>query len=201
MQDKYVITVSREFGSLGRLIAEKTAAALEIEYYDRDLVEFAAREMNVDADAVGVHDEKIYSRFEKMVYPMGADSSPVDQERLFEIQKSIILDLAANKSPCIIVGRCSDYILRDMPNIMNVFIYSSYDKRIENCINEFRMTFKEAEKMIAKVDKARNTYHRFYTDHSLSDRTGKDLLIDSGIFGVDGSVQIIKKAVECRFGK
>ncbi|MGN0182684.1 MAG: AAA family ATPase [Candidatus Ornithomonoglobus sp.] len=201
MAEKYVITVSREFGSLGRLVAEKAAEALGIEYYDRDLVEMTARELKVDADVVDVHDEKKYSRFEKMIYPMGANSSPVDQEHLYEVQKNIIIDLAMNKRPCIIVGRCADYILKDMPNVINVFIYSSYEKRLENCINEFNMSFKEAQRMIAKVDKARNAYHRFYTDQSLSNRDGKDLMIDSGVYGVDGAVEIIKKAVECRFGK
>ena len=201
MDRNYVITVSREFGSLGRLIAEKAAGALGIEYYDRDLVEMAARELKVDADAVGVHDEKMYSRFERMVYPLGATSSQVDQEKLFEIQKSIILDLAENKTPCIIVGRCADHILRDRPNVINVFIYSAYEKRIENCINEFNMTFKEVQRMIARVDKARNSYHRFYTDHNLASHTDKDLMIDSGVFGVDGAVELIKTAVKCRFGE
>lgn len=201
MGQKYVITVSREFGSLGRLIAEKAADALGIEYYDRDLVEMAARELKVDADAVGVHDEKIYSKFERMVYPLGANSSPIDQERLFDIQKSIILDLAENKTPCIIVGRCADYILRERSNVINVFIYSAYEKRIENCINEFNMSFKEAQRMITRVDKARNAYHRFYTDHNLASHSGKDLMIDSGVYGVDGAVEIIKTAVKCRFCK
>lgn len=199
MSQKYVITVSREFGSLGRLIAEKAAGSLGIEYYDRDLVEMAARELKVDADAVGVHDEKMYSRFERMVYPLGATSSQIDQEKLFDIQKSIILDLSENKTPCIIVGRCADHILRERPNVINVFIYSAYEKRIENCINEFNMTFREAQRMIARVDRARNAYHRFYTDHNLASHSDKDLMIDSGVFGVDGAVELIKTAVKCRF--
>ncbi len=201
MGQKYVITVSREFGSLGRLIAEKAAGVLGIEYYDRDLVEMAARELQVEADEVGVHDEKIYSRFERMVYPLGATSSSVDQEKLFDIQKSIILDLAENKTPCIIVGRCADYILRERTNVINVFIYSSYEKRIENCINEFKMSLKEAQQMISKVDKARNAYHRFYTDQNLASTVNKDLMIDSGVYGVEGAVELIKTAVKCRFGE
>ncbi|MDY2628255.1 MAG: cytidylate kinase-like family protein [Lachnospiraceae bacterium] len=201
MEDKkYVITVAREFGSLGRPIAQKAAQVLGIEYYDRDLVEMSAAAMKVDADGLSLHDEQRYGRFERMIYPMGASYNPVDQKRLFEVQKSIILDLAANKRPCIIVGRCADYILENKDNTLHVFIYSSYEKRLENCINEFHMGIREAKKMIAKIDKARSSYYSFYTDRDFNTLQGRDLMIDSGVYGVDGAVALIKTAVEQKFG-
>lgn len=197
---KYIITVSREFGSLGRPIAEEAAKRLGIEYYDRDIVEMTSTSMNVDTDTIDFHDEARYGRFERMAYPLGAGNNPVDQEQLYEIQKSIILDLANNKSPCLIVGRCSDYILRDYDNAMHVFIYAAYENRLATCISDFNMTSKEAKKKITAVDRARSSYYQFHTGLPFDTRQGRDLLLDSGFYGVEGSVELLVTAAKVHFG-
>ena len=198
--EKFVITVSRQFGSLGRPIAEEAARQLGIDFYDRDIVEMTASAANVDADQLEMHDEERYSRLERMAYPLGTTKNPIDQEALFEIQKSIILDIAENRKPCIIVGRCSDYILKDYENALHVFIYASYEKRLENCITEFKMSMREAKRMIGMVDKARSSYYAFHTDRQFDARDGRELMIDSGVFGVKGSVELIKTAIKQKFG-
>lgn len=202
MSDKnYIVTIAREFGSMGRPIARLVAEELGIEYYDRDLVEFAANAMNVAAEDVACYDEHMNGRFNKMIYPFGGTVTPIHQNRLFEVQKSIILDIDKNKRPCIIVGRCADDILKNHPNILRVFIYAPYEVRKANCISEFKMEENEAVKMIEKIDKGRSTYYKYYTNQEFANKENRDLLINSGILGIKGSVDVIKAAIISKFGE
>lgn len=197
----YVITIAREFGSLGRPIAKRLAEELGIEYYDRDLVEFAAQAMNVHVDEIANYDDHMpTSRFKKMMYPFGGNTTPILQDQLFEMQKSLILEMAKNKRPCVIVGRCSDEILTgECENLLKVFIYAPYEVRKENCVSEFKMKKAEAEKMIDRVDRARSIYYKYYTGKEFNNPENRDLMINSSILGVEGAVSVIKAAVLSRF--
>lgn len=198
MDGNYVITIARQFGSLGREIGKKLAKDLDIKYYDRELIEKASEQMGLPISALTNLDNKMSGTFQKMLYPLGISASAT-QSKLFEAQKSIILD-AANNHSCVIVGRCADYILKDMPNVLNVFIYADYKKRLDNCINDLNLYHAEAKKLINDVDKARKLYHKFYAGTDFDTIDGKNLLVDSGAFGIDGSVELIKSAAKIKFG-
>lgn len=197
MNGNYVITIARQFGSLGREIGKKLAKELDIKYYDRELIEKASDQMGLPVSALANLDNKMSGTFQKMLYPLGISASST-QSKLFEAQKSLILD-AANHHSCVIVGRCADYILKDYPNVLNVFIFADYKKRLDNCINDLHIYHSEAKKLITDVDNARKLYHKFYTGTDFDNIEGKNLMVDSGAFGIDGSVELIKNAAKIKF--
>ena len=154
--ERYTITIAREFGSLGRAVAQRLAGKLGIEYYDRDIVDQVAQQLNLPLSQISSAEERSHHGFFSHMFPLGTDEEYI-QDMIFDVQKDIILELA-KKSSCIIVGRCSDFLLKNEKNVMNVFIYAPYEARLENCVKQLGMTQEEARRMIASVDKARNAY-------------------------------------------
>ncbi len=186
---QYVITLSRQFGSLGRIIAQRMARELGIDFYDRDIVEETAYRMGLPVSVISSkeeHSDSIYFRYQ---YPLGTGIASM-QDEIFLIQKNIIRDLAQKES-CIIVGRCADSILMDMENHLNVYIYAPFEARMRNCVETLKMDEKTARKMIREVDRSRELYHRRYCPEYVNAATNKDILLDSSRFGVDGTAEIL----------
>ena len=186
---QYVITLSRQFGSLGRIIAQRMARELGIDFYDRDIVEETAYRMGLPVSVISSkeeHSDSIYFRYQ---YPLGTGIASM-QDEIFLIQKNIIRDLAQKES-CIIVGRCADSILMDMKNHLNVYIYAPFEARMRNCVETLKMDEKTARKMIREVDRSRELYHRRYCPEYVNAATNKDILLDSSRFGVDGTAEIL----------
>lgn len=195
MSEKYVITITRQFGSQGRPIAKKLAERLGWDYYDRDIVDMAAKKLNMAVSEVGELEEAVKGRFFGMKYPLGMGTSDV-QDKIFEQQAKIIKDLASKNGSCIIVGRCSDYILREFPNCLHIYIYAPYEKRYEVCLNDFKMQPVEAKKMLLEVDKARERYHKQYAGYLPSDDRYKNLMIDSSVLGLEGTVDLLEQYIK-----
>lgn len=194
----YTVTITREFGSLGRPIAKAMAEKLGIMYYDRDIVEKTAKKMDLPVSTISDVEESAKSAFSWMGYPLGMGTTDV-QDQIFAEQSKIIRDIAERES-CIIVGRCSDYVLEDKKNNINIYIYAPYDVRFRNCTDILKMSREEAKAMIAKVDKARISYHRRYAKFLPNDEKKKDIMINSGLLGVDGTARILTELVKERFG-
>ena len=195
---RYCITITRDFGSLGRPIAKRLSELLNIEYYDRDIVEKTAKKTKLPVSVISNEEEK-GSGFFRMLFPLGTES-PERQEKIFRTQQKIIRDLA-EKSSCIIVGRCSDYILSEEKNVMHVYIYASYKSRYNNCVNTLNMHPEEAKRMILEVDKARKAYHKQYAKYACDDPDHKDLMINSSLLGVEGTARLLADVVKLRFGE
>lgn len=194
----YTVTITRQFGSLGRPIAKELAEILGIEYYDRDIVEETAKKLGMPVSVISDQEETVKSGFFKMGFPLGMGTSEKQLE-IFNEQVKIIRDLAEKES-CIIVGRCSDYILRNQKNCINVFIYAPYEARLRNCVDILHMEKEEAKKMIAKVDKARDSYHKTFAKFLPGDFEHKDVLIDSSMLGVEGTAKALADIIRARFG-
>lgn len=194
---KYVVTIARQFGSLGRPIAEKMSQLLDIEYYDRDIVDAAAKKMNLPVSTVSAAEETMSKGFFPMMFPLGQNSLKIQNE-VFNTQREIILNLA-DKASGIFVGRCADYILESAKNHLRIYIYASYENRLDNCINTLRMSEEAAKRMIREVDKARDAYHRHYAGYLPADVNYKDILIDSGVLGVDGTAEYLAEFVKRKF--
>lgn len=191
--EKFTITITREFGSLGRSIAKELSRELGVEFYDRDIVEEVAKQLNLPVSTVSDEEEKSKHSFLPRMFPLGTDETYI-QDIIFDVQKGIILDLA-KKSSCILVGRCSDYLLEKEKNNINIFVYAPYEKRLENCVNTLGMTESEAKRMIVSVDKARNAYHKKYAGYLPGDPEHKNLMIDSSLLGVTGTAKLIAEIV------
>ncbi|MBE5979414.1 MAG: cytidylate kinase-like family protein [Paenibacillaceae bacterium] len=191
--EKFTITITREFGSLGRSIARELSQILGVEFYDRDIVEEVANKLNLPVSTVSNEEEKSRHSFLPRMFPLGTDEEYM-QDIIFDVQKDIILNLA-KKSSCILVGRCSDFLLEKEKNNINIFIYASYEKRLQNCVDSLGMTEAEAKRMILSVDKARNAYHKKYAGYLPGDPEHKQLMIDSSLLGVTGTAKLIAEIV------
>ena len=190
----YVITISRQFGSLGRTIAQQLSQMLDINFYDRDIVEATAKRLGQPISVISHEEESAGSIFFSRKYPLGMGLLSM-QEEIFQVQENIIRDLA-NKESCIIVGRCGNYILQDHPNALHVYIYASYEKRLSNCTNILGMNEKTAKKYIKDVDRARENYRVRYGGELNNPMDGYDLMIDSSRFGPEGTAQMIEMIVK-----
>ena len=195
--EKFTITITREFGSLGRSIARELSQILGVEFYDRDIVEEVANKLNLPVSTVSNEEEKSRHSFFPRMFPLGTDEEYM-QDIIFDVQKDIILNLA-KKSSCILVGRCSDFLLEKEKNNINIFIYASYEKRLQNCVDTLGMTEAEAKRMILSVDKARNAYHKKYAGYLPNDPEHKQLMIDSSLLGVTGTAKLIAEIVHQLF--
>lgn len=191
--ERYVITIAREFGSLGRPIAKKMAELLGIEFYDRDIVEVTAKNMNLPESLVGNMEEKS-GGLGFMRFPLGKSDKDT-QDKIFAEQTKVIQEVSDQES-CIIVGRCSDYILRNNKNCIKIFIYAPYEARLKNCIDVLHMGREQAKKMIDQVDKAREGYHKKYAGFSQADPRYKDIMIDSSLLGVEGTAEALVDIIQ-----
>jgi len=197
LEEHFTVTITRQFGSMGRPIAKKMAAILGIEYYDRDIVEKASKDMNLPISVVSDSEEAVRHTFLNMSFPLGVGTTEI-QDRIYTNQSRIIREVA-DKEDCIIVGRCADYILREHKNSMHIFIYASPEDRLNNCINYLMMEPLEAKKMIKAVDKSRNSYHKHYAGYLPNDCRYKDILINSSLMGIEGTAEYLAEAVKRQF--
>ena len=200
-KETYVVTIQRQFGSMGRPIARSMSEKLGIEFYDRDLVDQAAQKLNLPVSRVRESEEtgekKGRNPFWQMLLPLGSES-PDEQDKIFEAQKNIIQFLAEKES-CIIVGRCSDFILHEMKNAMHIYIYAPFEVRVRNSVEQLGLSEDEARRMCVEVDKARDSYQMRYAGGLLDDKRTKNLLIDSSLFSVEGTAEFLVEAVKRRF--
>lgn len=196
--EQYVITISRQFGSMGRTIAKQMARELDIEFYDRDIVEETAKRMGLPVSVISAKEENANSIYFRRQYPLGMGVSNM-QDEIFNIQKNIIEDLAKKES-CIIVGRCADSILADSKNRLSIYIYAPYEKRLQNCTEILKMEEKTARKMIREVDRSRELYHRRYCPEYTDAFSNRDVLIDSSRFGIEKTAEILVKLVLDLYG-
>ena len=197
--EKYVITISRQYGSFGRLVAKELSEQLHIDFMDRDIVEETAKRMNTSIKEISREEEDTRSKFSYHIYPFGLGMPDVRDE-IFLVQKSIIQDFA-RKGSCIIVGRCGAYCLQQEPRLLRVYIYAPYEVRVKNCIEYFGMTEKEALKAVTEADKARESYHKKYIPGFQSDTLNSDLCINSAFYSIEEAAELIKQAARMKFGE
>lgn len=196
---QYVVTISRQFGSMGRTIAQKMSEKLGIEYLDRDIVEETAKRMGATVKDISNAEESVGTIFlrKKYLFNMGIYNMT---DEIFAVQKNIIRDLASKQS-CIIVGRCADSILQDFENHLSVYVYAPYEQRVYNCTHELMMDEKKARKTIKEVDIARENYQKKYCPEVSSVFDHKDIMIDSSRFGIEGTADILVSIVKNKWGQ
>lgn len=201
MQGK-IITISRQCGSGGHSIGSELAKKLDVPFYDKEIIEMAAKES-------GFHQEFVEEQGEHMNGSMlfniahhvayagrGSykDYQPL-QDQLYFTQVKVIKELA-EKGPCVIVGRCADYILRDRNDVLNVFIHADMEHKKNHCLERGQFSEENAEDMIRRRDKLRADHYRYYTDEKWGDSTNYHLCMDSSVFGIEKCVSMIENA--CR---
>ena len=192
-----IITIGREFGSGGKYIGERLAEDLNFKLYDKELLNKVAEESGMDLNVLEEMDEKqeqsFWYTFAMSLYSqdnLETQTEIPSNEKLFIEQAKIIEDLA-QKEDCIIIGRCSNVILRNKPNVLNVFVYSSeLDFKVKRKMKygDFDSEL-EVIKTIERIDKERETYYNYFTKGNWGDRKHYDLMIDTSKIGVDNTVE------------
>ncbi len=198
-----VLTIARQFGSGGRKIGKKVADKLGIPFYDKKLITMAAKESGIDPEIIKTVDEKASN---SLLYALSVGASNIYDsyheppmpmnDKLFLIQHDIIKKVSVD--PCVIVGRCSDYILRDRSDCVKVFIYADMNYRKKYAAEVYRIADEKTEAVINRIDKSRANYYQFYTDNVWGDIKNYDLCIDSGKLGVDGTARVLISYLKAR---
>lgn len=184
-----VITISRNYGSHGHELAQKLSERLGIPYYDRDFVRKTAAESGFSQELIDEDGEKIKigTKVLELLSPASLNSS---HDEIFKAQSRVVLELSA--SPCIIVGRCSNYILREA-GIPSFDIYLTADKawRVDNAMNHQTKKEDVTEQYITKKDNERSNYYKLYTGHPMGMASDYSICLDVGKIGMDKCVDII----------
>lgn len=197
-----VITISREYGSGGREIGEKLAKELGVPFYDNELITRAAKASGFAESAFANAETKatnslLYSIAMGMSaygsHEVGYTSLSLD-DRIFIAQSEVIRNLA-KEGPCVIVGRCADYILKDMDNVINVFIWADIKYRVYRATTMYDLPVNKAEENIRKADKRRANYYNYHANEKWGKAENYHISIRSDIVGMDSSVDILKSYI------
>lgn len=198
-----VITISRQFGSGGHEVGEKLARQLDVPFYDKALIAMAAKQSGLSEEVFANADEKATS---SLLYSMvmgsysfgarvpGINEMPIN-DKLFIIQSDIIKKAAA-EGPCVIIGRCADYILREHDNCLNVFVHASKEERVRRSVAKKDCEERKASDFVTKKDKQRANYYNFYSNKHWDDLQNYDITIDTSRFTVDEAVELLMDAAK-----
>lgn len=202
-----VITIGRQFGSGGRELGRRLASALHIGYYDKELLYNAARRAGVTTDFFERSDEKAPTFFNGLFsFAMGfnpaatfAGATAISDDGLYRAQSDFIHSLAQQES-CVIVGRTADYVLRDFPGLVSIFVHAPMDQCVARIIaREHDITPAQARSRAERTNKLRAGYYNFYTDKSWGAASSYDLTLDTSLMSMDSLVAIIVEYVRKRF--
>lgn len=207
--NKYFINIGRQLGSGGKLIGEKIARRLGIPLYDKQLINLAAEQSGISPEFFERADEKEsrslfasllgYLRSPFSGGEAGMTTGVLSSEALFKIQSDVIRDLASRES-CVFVGRCADYILRDYPRIVNVFITGDRSDRGERLCRLHGITPSEAEELMTRTDAKRASYYNYFSCGTWGMASTYHLCVDSSMLGIDGTVDFILEFVSRKLG-
>ena len=184
-----IVTISREFGSGGRTIGKKVAEKLGIPCYDAELIQKLSSESGFAEEYVRQISESMPGGYLESLFSNRA-LGPTNEDILWDSQNRVILELA-EKGPCVIVGRCADYILRDSADCLKVFIHADMAFRAERIVNVYGERDKSPEQRLRDKDKRRAAYYRFYTDMKWGDAHNYHIALDSGALGIERCAKII----------
>lgn len=204
--EKFVVNIGRQLGSGGREIGEKLASRLGISFYDKELINLASQESGLCKEFFEKADEQASKGFVGglfgMRFPFVSDGalpamSCLSNDALFKVQSDVIRKLAAEKS-CLFVGRCADYILRDNPRCVNVFISASREDRVARLCRQHAISEEKAEDMIEKADKRRSSYYNYYSYKTWGAAETYHLCIESTVLGVEKTTDFIEEFVRAK---
>lgn len=198
-----IVTIGRQFGSGGREIGIRLAKALDVPFYDKELLRKAAEKSGLC--------EKIFENFDErpksLLYSIAMDSylfslpgaGPSDSlEQKVYLATYDAIRHVADEGPCVLIGRCADYALAGRDNVLKIFIDAPLEKRIETVSQREELTAEKARQLILKTDKRRASYYEYYSSQKWGAVESYDFCLDSSVFGIDGTVALIQKLVEMK---
>ena len=199
--ENFVITVNRQYASRGREIARRLSEILHVPCYDEELIEEAAEELELSEEYVGEEEETAVRKpvpVTRIPIILGKGSSNT-QDEIFEAQATFMRKIVQEES-CVIVGRCSDYILSEHKNALHIYIFAEYKARLKYCMDVLGCTAQESRKKLREVDELRDSYSIQYSGYLAEDKEYKDIIIDSNTLGVEKTAQYLAIAAKMKFG-
>ena len=199
------MAINRQYGSGGKEVGQKVADALGIKLYDKEITELAAKKSGIRKDYFDKADEKPTDSFlyalAMNTFSLNNTMNPLDNtlsnDRLFNLQADVISDLAKGES-FVLIGRCGEYILRDEPNCISVYVCAPLEKRVERIMRLYHLSEKEALKQINSIDKKRESYYGYYAGKSWGACSSYNLCIDTSCLGTDKAAQLILDYINLR---
>ncbi len=210
---KKIITISREFGSGGRVIGRTVAENLGYDFYDREIIDMAAEESGLAAEFIEKTEQNLssgwlYNLLLGTSYAgqnVGAGAQQIGThalplaDQVFNAERKIILSLVTK--PCVIVGRCADYILRTSDfvkkdDLLNIFIYADLDAKVSRAVEHYKVPEKDARKTVQQVDKRRANHYNTFTEDVWGDRKNYDLLVNSNTLGIEQTSQMLTEFIK-----
>lgn len=201
MDDTILITIGRQIGSGGLQVAKLVAAELGIDVYDKNLLMLTAKESGLAPEVFDASDEKpgALGRFARLlgirgsVYSdsqMFSERSVMSEDELFSLQSGMIREIAA-KGSGVFVGRAADYVLREHPRMMSVFITADLQDRISRVAERRGISDVEAERFIAEAERKRSNYYNYYTFKKWGDSASYDICLNSSLLGIEATAALI----------
>jgi len=205
--NKCVFTIARSYGSGGRTIGKMIAEQLGIPFYDRELLYLASEDSGIRLELFGKMDETVKTsildpfsdKYKGGVIPPES-SDFVSDRNLFNYQAKIIHDLY-EKGPCVIMGRCADYLLKDCPDVVKLFVWAPKEDCVKNVVDITLVDEKEARRRIRKIDAHRSKYYRYYTGNAWDDVRNYDLCLNSSALGFEKTTELIEEYARIKCGE
>lgn len=205
MSERIVVTISREYGSGGREVGRLLAEKLNIPFYDKELLTYLAENSGIDPELFKQINDKIgFENFyfvDTPEFKVGASSlralgalSVI--QRIQSVQEKLIRQLA--KESCVIIGRCSDYILKDDPDVINIFIRANLVDKKRRAVNEYGQKVDGINEKLMNIDLKRANYYNYFTDRIWGKANNYDMVISSSQLGLEGTSELIAKMVELK---
>ena len=211
---KKIITISREFGSGGNIIGKLLAEKLGYAFYDKEIIDQAAQNSGLSAEFISKNDQKLPSAWLYSILVGATYAAPGTNnattgittgtlplaDQIFNAQRQAIIDLA-KKGPCVIVGRCADYVLRHCDEInrnelLNVFIYAPMEDKVKRAVEQKKLDAKTAEKDIKLIDKGRANHYNTFTQRTWGNRAHYDVLLNSSTLGLEKTAALLAEMVK-----
>ena len=192
-----IITIGRQYGSGGREIGEKLAGELGFDYYDTMLLEKSSEGSGLSQRIIEEYDERLTNKWLNLAITGGAqDVNHLPLPLRVILSQFEVIEKIGKKGSAVIVGRCADYVLHEQKNVFSVFVHAETGRRIARVAERNHISMEEAKKRIRNTDKQRASYYNYYTDKKWGVSDIYNICIDSGLFGIDGAVALLKNCVQ-----
>ena len=200
MKQNKIITISRQYGSGGRIVGKKLADALGVPFYDNELINLAAEKTGLSKEcfneAENTSTGNLLFSFTSLASGMDSCGLPLS-EKIFLVQSQVIKEVAEEGS-CVIVGRSANYVLSENPNCINVFLQADLKDRVERAVRHYDLPEKNAEAAVIKTDKRRANYYNYFTGGKWGKAENYDLILNTSRLDLDHVVEVIKAYVSYR---
>lgn len=194
-----IITIAREYGSGGHLLGERLAKELGIKLYDREFIRMAAQRSGIDEQYIAKNEQSIPSFWLKCILSKNSEQ-PVEaslsaDDILFVAESRIVQELAAQE-PCIIVGRCADFVLKDHPKVVKVFCYSDLKSAVNRCVNDYGIPQEQAEAEIRRINRNRIHHYEYYTGQKWGEPHHYHLMLNTGNISLETACKLVKEVYQ-----